>query len=164
VPVAQAGLVHRGDAVTVTLPSGTPRSGRVSSVSPVVTDGGASSQGGPSTAPNSQGGPQQPQVSAQVVLTGLAGRAGDTARRATVDTAIDQAPVSVTVVDRRVRGVLAVPITALVALAGGGYGVWVDTPGPRHLVPVTPGLFASSLVEVSGSGLAVGDAVEVPSS
>jgi multidrug efflux pump subunit AcrA (membrane-fusion protein) len=81
-----------------------------------------------------------------------------------VDATLDQAPVTVSVVDRQVHGVLAVPVTALAALAGGGYGVWVDRPGPRHLVPVTTGLFATSLVEVQGAGLSAGDEVEVPSS
>ena len=41
VPIAQASLVHRGDTVTVTLPSGAVRPGRVASVSPVATDGGS---------------------------------------------------------------------------------------------------------------------------
>jgi hypothetical protein len=78
---------------------------------------------------------------------------------------LDQAPVTVDVTDRSVHGVLAVPITALVALAGGGYGVWVDGadgPSGRHLVGVTPGLFATTLVQVTAPGLSVGDRVEVP--
>jgi hypothetical protein len=78
---------------------------------------------------------------------------------------LDQAPVTINVTDRSVHGVLAVPITALVALAGGGYGVWVDgADGPtgRHLVGVTPGLFATTLVQVTAPGLSAGDKVEVP--
>jgi hypothetical protein len=79
---------------------------------------------------------------------------------------LDAAPVTVNVTDRAVKGVLAVPITALVALACGGYGVLVDqraTPG-RRLVAVTPGLFATTLVQITaGAGsLQAGDLVEVP--
>jgi hypothetical protein len=58
--------------------------------------------------------------------------------------------------------VLAVPITALVALAGGGYGVWVDAGVARHLVAVSPGLFTDTLVQVTAPGLRVGDRIEVP--
>jgi hypothetical protein len=49
-----------------------------------------------------------------------------------------------------------------VALAGGGYGVWIDSGATRHLVAVSPGLFADTLVEVTAAGLRVGDRVEVP--
>jgi multidrug efflux pump subunit AcrA (membrane-fusion protein) len=58
------------------------------------------------------------------------------------------------------RGVLAVPVTALLALAGGGYGVEVIEPAGTHrLVPVRTGLFATTMVEVSGAGLAEGTRV-----
>jgi hypothetical protein len=62
-----------------------------------------------------------------------------------------------------VSGVLAVPVTALVALAGGGYGVWVDAASSRHVVAVTTGLFANALVQVTAPQLRAGDLVEVPS-
>jgi hypothetical protein len=63
--------------------------------------------------------------------------------------------------------VLAVPVDALVALAGGGYAVEeVTSDGSHQLVAVTPGLFddAQGLVEVSGKGLAAGQRVVVPAS
>jgi hypothetical protein len=75
---------------------------------------------------------------------------------------LDQAPVTVNVTDRKVSGVLALPITALVALAGGGYGVWLDSARGRTLTAVTPGLFATTLVQVTATGLRPGDRVEVP--
>ncbi|MGH9183303.1 MAG: hypothetical protein ACRDZ9_05740 [Acidimicrobiales bacterium] len=59
-----------------------------------------------------------------------------------------------------------VPVTALLALAGGGYAVEVADPdGTRHLVPVDLGLFddAEGLVQVTGSGLEAGQRVVVPS-
>jgi len=54
--------------------------------------------------------------------------------------------------------------TALTVLPHGGYAVDVVEGGARHRVPVTPGLFSDSLVEVSGTGLHEGQSVEVPSS
>jgi hypothetical protein len=58
--------------------------------------------------------------------------------------------------------VLAVPVTALVALAGGGYGLYLVENGTRRLVGVTPGLFDDTLVEVTGPDLREGATVEVP--
>jgi hypothetical protein len=81
---------------------------------------------------------------------------------------LDQAPVNVNIVTAQARDVLAVPINALVALAGGGYAVEVvhgnGASAVRHLVAVQTGLFSSTLVQVSGSGLGAGLNVEVPSS
>jgi hypothetical protein len=77
---------------------------------------------------------------------------------------LDQAPVTVSIVSAQARGVLAVPISALVALAGGGYAVEVASGGAGHLVAVQTGLFSQTLVQVSGAGLTVGTRVEVPAS
>ena len=57
-------------------------------------------------------------------------------------------------------------MTALLALAGGGYAVEVVEPdGTHELIGVTTGIFdgESGLVEVSGSGLAAGQRVVVAS-
>jgi hypothetical protein len=75
---------------------------------------------------------------------------------------LDQAPVIVNIVSARARNVLAVPVNALVALAGGGYAVQVVQGRTAHLVAVHTGLFGSTLVQVSGSGLHPGVRVEVP--
>jgi multidrug efflux pump subunit AcrA (membrane-fusion protein) len=77
---------------------------------------------------------------------------------------LDQVPVQVGITDTVHRDVLAVPITALLALAGGGYAVAVDQKASRTLIPVTPGIFGGNLVEVSSSRLLPGMRVEVPSS
>ena len=79
---------------------------------------------------------------------------------------LDQAPVQVSIVSASAKNVLSVPVTALLALAGGGYAVEVDTGGARHLVGVEIGLFddSASRVEVSGAGLAAGQNVVVPAS
>ncbi len=66
------------------------------------------------------------------------------------------------IVSAQAHGVLAVPVSALVALAGGGYAVQVIEDGAPHLAGVHTGLFSSSLVQVSGAGLRAGLKVEVP--
>lgn len=58
--------------------------------------------------------------------------------------------------------VLAVPVTALVALVDGGYGVErVAADATTAYLPVTPGAFSDTLVAVEGDGLAEGDEVVV---
>jgi peptidoglycan hydrolase-like protein with peptidoglycan-binding domain len=139
VPAAQTYLVHPGDAVAVTLPDGKTTPGQVTAMSSVAT---ATTQ-----APDR---PPQPTVPAAVALSDPGAAAN-----------LDQAPVTVDVVSRSVRGALAVPVTALVALAGGGFGVYRRTGAQRQLVAVTPGIFARTLVEIR-AGLNEGDVVEVP--
>ena len=78
--------------------------------------------------------------------------------------AYDQAPVNVNITTQTAGHVLAVPVNALLALTGGGYGVDVVTGKTSHLVGVTTGLYSDTLVQVSGSGITAGSLVEVPSS
>jgi hypothetical protein len=164
-PVTQEYLVHVGNQVTVTLPDGTTTtSGTVTAVSTVAAAASDSGQGQGGTAPSPSGGPgnNSPETVAMTVRLAHPQAAGN----------LDQAPVSVSIVSAQARNALAVPITALVALAGGGYAVQVvhataASGGPRTtttLVPVTTGLFSDTLVQVTGPGLAVGQKVEVPSS
>jgi peptidoglycan hydrolase-like protein with peptidoglycan-binding domain len=141
IPATQGYLVHRGDPVTVTVPSGRTSPGHVVAISTVATTPQSDAQ---------SNGPAVPSVPARVALDHPA-----------VAAHLDQAPVTVDVVDRRARDVLAVPVTALVALAGGGYAVWIDTATGRHLVAVRTGLFADTRVQVSAPGLRAGDRVEV---
>ena len=158
-PVAQEYLVRRGQQVTVTLPDGvTTTPGTVTAVSSVAT---ASSGGGQDSgsqrgqAASGQGGGSQESVAMTVQLN-----------RPLAAGNFDQAPVSVSIVAAHVSAVLAVPVSALVALAGGGYAVEVvhgaGTAATRQLVAVQTGLFSSTLVQVSGAGIAAGQRVEVP--
>ncbi len=62
---------------------------------------------------------------------------------------LDQAAVSVNFAQQRANNVLSVPVTALVAAAGGRYAVQEAQP-PHKLIPVTPGLFAAGYVQISG--------------
>jgi peptidoglycan hydrolase-like protein with peptidoglycan-binding domain len=141
-------LVHVGDQVQVTFPGGggvvtgrVTRVGRVASAA-AATGGGEQQPNGPATIP------------VTISVRPPAGGAG-----------LDQAPVQVAITTERHRGVLLVPVTALLARPGGGYQVAVLDGDFRRLVEVTPGLFddANGTVEVSGTGLAEGDTVEVPS-
>ena len=155
-PVTQEYLVRDGNAVTVTMPDGTTTPGVVTAVSPVAASGGGA----------------QPNVVTPVTNGGNGGNGGPVTVPVTVrltrftgdGTGLDQAPVTVNVVSARASGVLAVPVTALVALAGGGYAVDVVHGGGVRLTGVQTGLFGSTLVQVSGPGLAAGELVEVPSS
>lgn len=70
--------------------------------------------------------------------------------------------VEVDLAVRSVRDVLAVPVSALLALAGSGYGLEVVAPsGAHHLVGVTVGVFAAGQVQVSGPGLISGTKVVI---
>jgi peptidoglycan hydrolase-like protein with peptidoglycan-binding domain len=75
---------------------------------------------------------------------------------------LDSAPARVTYVVSRHTDVLTVPVTALLALAEGGYGLEVVTPDGPRVVAVEVGLFADGRVEVTGAGLADGLVVGVP--
>ena len=75
---------------------------------------------------------------------------------------LDEAPVEVIAVASVTRDALAVPVTALIALAEGGYAVEVASDGAYRLVAVDPGFFADGLVEVRSDSLAPGDLVTVP--
>lgn len=69
---------------------------------------------------------------------------------------LDSAPATVRFTKDVHRGVLAVPVGALLALAEGGYAVEVDENGKRRLIAVHTGLFSGGKVEVTGDGLAAG--------
>jgi peptidoglycan hydrolase-like protein with peptidoglycan-binding domain len=154
-------LVKPGDAVTVVLPDGTTTvGGHIETVGTVATcpggggigTGGASGSAGQSPC-SSTGSNSSPTVTVTITLDSTP--AGAT---------FDQAPVNVNITTQRAANVLAVPVTALLALQGGGYGVDVVTGKTSHLTAVTTGLYSDTLVQVSGSGLTAGTLVEVPAS
>jgi peptidoglycan hydrolase-like protein with peptidoglycan-binding domain len=137
-----------GDPVTITLPDNSTTPGRVTYVGTVATTPPSSDQGG--------GGATSPptiEVDVTPIDPAATGR-------------LDQAPVNVSITTGRVRGVLVVPVNALLALASGGYAVEVvGADGVHHLVAVQTGLFddADGYVQVTGSGLAAGQRVVSPS-
>jgi peptidoglycan hydrolase-like protein with peptidoglycan-binding domain len=75
---------------------------------------------------------------------------------------LDAAPVTVQLVQERRKNALVVPVTALVARAGGGYAVEVERAGRRELVAVDPGLYTDAYVEIVRGSIRPGDRVVVP--
>src|SRR6202042_1613368 len=123
-----------------------------------VASSGSSGGGQPSPGPSAPAGPGPGGPGPGGSGSGGSGTAGSgdtvgvTVRLAHPRAAggLDQAPVTVNIVSAQAGGVLAVPISALVALAGGGYAVPVITGSTAHLPGVRTGLFSSSLVQVAG--------------
>jgi peptidoglycan hydrolase-like protein with peptidoglycan-binding domain len=72
---------------------------------------------------------------------------------------IEAGPASVQFSGAQRRGVLSVPVEALLALREGGYAVQVADGARHRLVAVRLGLFADGKVEVSGAGLTEGTPV-----
>jgi hypothetical protein len=137
---SQQSTVKVGDQVTITLPNGKTTPGTVASVGTVATT------------PTGQGG-GTPTVEVDI-------NPMDQAATGT----LDAAPVSVLITTASAPNVLAVPVTALLATADGGYQLEVVTSAGRHqMVAVTLGLFddADGLVQVSGLGLHAGQLVVV---
>lgn len=161
-PVTQEYLVRRGDPVTITLPDGTTTTeGVIAAVAPVATAAPGAGSG------STQASPGSGSSSSSSSGSGTTGDTVDVTVRLIHPAAAgryDQAPVEVNITDASASNVLAVPINALVALVGGGYAVEVVDGSRRSLVAVRTGLFADTLVQVSGAGLSAGMRVEVPSS
>ncbi|MCP2343540.1 HlyD family efflux transporter periplasmic adaptor subunit [Actinomadura rupiterrae] len=132
--------LKEGQKVTITLPNGSSVNGSVSSVGTVVKK----SQSGRST------------ISVTIAP-------GDS--KATGN--LDQAPVGVSITTESVDGALMVPVNALLALLGGGYGIEVvSADGTHHLMPVELGLFddTAGTVQITGKGIVPGQKVVVPTS
>jgi hypothetical protein len=137
--------VAAGNRVSITLPDTSTTTGTISTVGEVAT-----------VPPAGQDDSATPTVPVTIRLSTPAA-AGHW----------DQAPVIVAITTSTVANVLAVPVNALVALAGGQYAVEVvDPDGAHRLVPVSPGLFddVSGLVQVTAAGLTSGQQVAVPAS
>ena len=135
-PAADQGIIAAGDGVTVELPDGTEVTATVLEVASVASIGNNNNT----------------VFEVTIALDDPLVAAG-----------LDQAPVDVLIVTDSALGVMAVPVTALLVLAEGGYAVEVDTGGGgTRMVGVEPGFFSDGLVEVQSSGLQVGDRVVVP--
>ena len=129
-------LVQEGQSVRIEMPNGRSVEGRITEVGKVAkTDG----EGGTATI--------------DVTITVPNARATGN---------LDQAPVEVAIARETRKNVLTVPVTALLALAGGGYAVEVTDGETTRLVRVQPGLFADGLVEITGDGIRAGTKVVVP--
>jgi peptidoglycan hydrolase-like protein with peptidoglycan-binding domain len=71
---------------------------------------------------------------------------------------LESGPVTVEYVGREAKDVLSVPVSALVALAEGGYGLETED---GRFVPAKTGLFADGNVEVSGTAIREGMKVRI---
>jgi hypothetical protein len=135
IDAAEVGSHKAGDRVTVTMPDGSTAGGAVASV-------GTAAKGGNSADGSGGGSPASQRVDLVVALDDPA-KAGS----------LDSASVQVAFPATSRHGVLAVAVGALLAVKQGGYAL--QRPGGA-LVPVTTGLFAQGMVEVSGAGVTEG--------
>jgi hypothetical protein len=143
VPVAATdmGGITAGATVSITLPDGRQTPGTVASISQNIQPTNQQDPNGASTPPT-------------VNVTISADNSGDVSQLAA-------APVQVTFTTSGKNNVLAVPVTALLALSGGGYAL--EKPNGT-LIGVQTGLFANGEVEVSGPGVAEGLLVQTATS
>jgi peptidoglycan hydrolase-like protein with peptidoglycan-binding domain len=133
-------MARTGAAVAVELPSGRVVHGRIASVGKVAE-----------TETSQQGEQSTPTVPVTVTLLQPSGED------------LEGAPVTVSIEQDRASNVLAVPVEALLALRGGGFGVeLVGADGTRTLTGVDTGTFADGWVEVRGRGIRAGAKVVVP--
>ncbi|PKV83820.1 efflux RND transporter periplasmic adaptor subunit [Streptomyces sp. TLI_146] len=139
VPVADAKSAKTGTKVSVQLPDGSRAPGRVSGV-------------GKTAKPGDDAQDKTPKIEITVSF--------DDPKK--VD-GFDQAPVTVELTGETRKDVLSVPVNALLALPGGGFGVQVVENGTAREVEVELGMFGQGRVEVTGSGLREGTKVGVPS-
>lgn len=132
-------LVEVGARATVTLPDGSTLDAEVSEVGTVATPTESESESEEASA----------EATLPVTLTLADNEKAE---------GLSAAPVTVDLTRERRKQVLTVPVTALVALAEGGFAVRREG---GELVGVETGLYSDGYVEVA-SGLAEGDRIEVP--
>jgi len=132
----EAGPLHKGDAVTLTLPDTKTVPGKVTAIGQDVQGGTDENASGTST-----------EATLQVTV--------EPTDSATVKN-LSSASVQVTFTAEQRKQVLAVPVGSLLALREGGYAL--QRPG-GELVGIKTGLFAKGMVEVSGTGIKEGDTV-----
>jgi hypothetical protein len=131
-----------GSHVTVELPNGPTVGGTITAVSPVASNSSSGSGSGSSGSGSGSSGSGGSGSSATVPVT-------ITLDQRVKAGGLDQASVSVNFAQARARNVLSVPVTALLATAGGGYAVQ-QAAAPHRLIPVTTGLFTAGYVQISG--------------
>jgi hypothetical protein len=141
---SQESDVAVGDQVSIVLPNNSTTPGVVSYVGTVATT--------PSNSGNS--GSSSPTIEVNVTPLDPAATGN-----------LDDLPVNVWITQSTVPNALVVQVQALVALSGGGYALEVaPAHGPHYLEAVTVGQFddADGMVQVSGTGVHVGQRVVIP--
>lgn len=130
-------LARKGATVRITLPDGKTVPGKITGVETEVEPG--------------QG--DEEDTTLLAVTIGFGG----------VPQGWTEASVSVDFTAAQRENVLTVPVSALLALAEGGYGLQLVEGASTRVVAVRTGLFADGKVEVSGAGLTAGMRVGMPS-
>jgi multidrug efflux system membrane fusion protein len=153
---ADGPLAVKGRTVTVTLPGGRRVKGMISQIGAVASAPAASAAGG---SPDQGAAPQGASSTAAAAVIEVT----VTIRNQKALDPLQAAPVDVDFVSGTRENVLAVPVDALLALAKGGFGVQLVDGATSRIVPVQTGLFAAGQVEISGTGIAAGVKVGVPS-
>jgi hypothetical protein len=162
---SQAEGLKVGERASITLPNNRTTPGVVRSIGAAAVESGSASGTGSASASSSGSSPS----------SGSSGDSGSTTamvavfitlKRLGAVGGIGEAPVQVSIITGRVKNALSVPVTALLARAGGGYAVETVDAGGQQLVRVDLGAFdhANGLVQVSGPGLRAGQRVVVPAS
>ncbi len=136
-----------GGTVTIDLRNGTTTTGTITEVGKVASAGGTDTGGGQMTS-----GSTTSTITFEV-------RPDKPALAGT----LDQAPVDVGVTSERASNALSVPVSALLALRGGRYGLELVRNGTMSVVAVTPGLYSDGgYVEIKRGRVKAGDIVVVP--
>jgi hypothetical protein len=143
----QQQLAHVGESAPVTLPDGRIVQAHITNVGTVATEEEKEKGGGSEKEKGGNG--ENATIAVTLVLDHPVAR-------------LDKAPVSVELVKSIRRNVLAVPATALVATAGGGYAIEVVEGRRRVELAVTPGMFANGYVQIEGPGVHEGLTVTEP--
>ncbi|GAA1559423.1 peptidoglycan-binding protein [Kribbella hippodromi] len=133
-------IATKGAAVKVKLPNGKTVTGKISGTKTIV-------QAGEETSDESE-----TKIEVTISLADQRALAG-----------LDEASVTVSFTAGERKNVLTVPVSALLALSEGGYGVEVVDGSTSKVVAVKTGLFAGGRVEVSGAGLTEKTTVGMPS-
>ncbi|WP_116209217.1 peptidoglycan-binding protein [Streptomyces olivoreticuli] len=147
-PLSDQKLARKGDSVDVILPGGKSVRGRITGVETVSPDASDGPGGGGESGADDK---KKSEVKVSIAIEDQ--KALGDLRNATVD-------VDFTSEVR--KNVFHVPITALVARTGGGYGLEVTGGGTTRTVPVELGMFSNGRVEVKGTDLRPGMKVAVP--
>lgn len=129
-------LAAKGDQVSLEMPDGKDAKGTITSVGRVAEKNATTDD-------------SDPPATIEVLIR----------LNASTGSRLDQAPVDVDFEKQRAANVLTVPVTALLARAGGKFAVEVREGARRRLVPVTTGLYTDKYVEIEGDGLRSGQAV-----
>ena len=153
--VADRALAVEGRMVTVTVPGAGAVQGNISEIGTVATakadaSAAAGNTRGSAAPGNTSSAASDARIQVSVTIADQKALGS-----------LDAAPVNVDLVSEERKDVLAVPVTALLALAAGGFGVEIVDGDTTRIVAVNTGMFAAGRVEVSGEGIAEGVTVGV---